>query len=57
MKKGSPNSNGKVERSHRTDTQEYYPLLQHSDYIVLKKKSSNGKIFMILTDRTNHMVD
>jgi len=57
IKPGSPNLNGKVERSHRTDKQEFYQLLDYTDDVDLKKKSKYGKTFITLTDHTNHMVD
>ncbi|NQT76847.1 MAG: IS481 family transposase [Bacteroidetes bacterium] len=38
IKPGSPNLNGKVERSHRTDKQEFYQLLDYTDDVDLKEK-------------------
>ena len=37
IKKGTPRLNGKVERSHRTDQQEFYQLLHFTDDKNLKK--------------------
>ena len=38
IKPGSPNLNGKVERSHRTDKQEFYQFLDYTDDVNLKDK-------------------
>ena len=54
IKPGSPNLNGKVERSHRTDKQEFYQLLEYTGDVDLNKKKY-GRIFITLTDRINHM--
>ena len=38
IKKGIPRLNGKVERSHRTDSEEFYQLLSYKDDVDLNKK-------------------
>lgn len=38
IKPGSPNLNGKVERSHRTDKQEFYQLIEYKSDVDLTKK-------------------
>jgi len=38
IKKGTPRLNGKVERSHRTDQEEFYQLLSYKDDVDLNKK-------------------
>lgn len=38
IKKGTPRLNGKVERSHRTDGEEFYQLLTYKDDVDLNKK-------------------
>ena len=38
IKPGSPKLNGKVERSHRTDKQEFYQLLEYTGDVDLNKK-------------------
>ena len=38
IKPRSPQLNGKVERSHRTDQEEFYQLLTYTDDVDLKKK-------------------
>ena len=38
IKPRSPQLNGKVERSHRTDQQEFYQLLMYTDDVDLNKK-------------------
>lgn len=38
IKSGSPNLNGKVERSHRTDKQEFYQLIEYKSDVDLTKK-------------------
>ena len=38
IKPRSPQLNGKVERSHRTDQEEFYPLLNYIDDVDLNKK-------------------
>jgi len=38
IKPGSPNLNGKVERSHRTDKQEFYQFLDYTADVNLKEK-------------------
>ena len=35
---GSPQLNGKVERSHRIDQEEFYQLLTYTDDVDLNKK-------------------
>ena len=38
IKPRSPQLNGKVERSHRTDQEEFYQLLKYTDDVDLNKK-------------------
>ena len=38
IKPRTPQLNGKVERSHRTDKDEFYPLLTYRDDVDLEKK-------------------
>ena len=45
IKKASPNLNGKVERSHLTDQQEFYQLLEYTDDIDIQKKLKEWEIF------------
>jgi transposase InsO family protein len=45
IKPGSPNLNGKVERSHRTDKQEFYQLLEYTDDVDLKEKIKEWENF------------
>ena len=42
-------SNGKVERSHRTDQEEFYPLLDYVDDVDLNKKVAEWERFYNLT--------
>jgi len=45
IKKASPHLNGKVERSHRTDQQEFYQLLEYTNDIDIQKKLSEWEVF------------
>ena len=45
IKLRSPQLNGKVERSHRTDSTEFYQLLTYSDDVDLNEKLSNWEQF------------
>lgn len=45
IKRGSPQLNGKVERSHRSDQQEFYQLLSYKDDVDLEAKLSEWKNF------------
>lgn len=46
IKKASPHLNGKVERSHVTDQQEFYQLLEYTDDIDIGKKLAEwGKFY------------
>ena len=45
----SPQLNGKVERSHRTDQEEFYPLLEYVDDVDLNKKLAEWERFYNLT--------
>jgi transposase InsO family protein len=45
IKPGSPNLNGKVERSHRTDKQEFYQCLDYTDDVNLKDKIKEWENF------------
>ena len=50
IKPRSPQLNGKVERSHRTDQEEYYQLLNYKNDVDLEKKLLNGSSFITLQD-------
>ena len=45
IKKGSPHLNGKVERSHRTDKEEFYQLLAYKGDMDLNKKLAEWENF------------
>ena len=45
----SPQLNGKVERSHRTDQQEFYQLLTHTDDVDLRARLSEWERFYNLS--------
>jgi len=45
IKKASPHLNGKVERSHLTDQQEFYQLIEYTDDIDIKKKLKEWERF------------
>lgn len=45
IKKGSPHLNGKVERSHLTDQQEFYQLIEYTDDIDILKKLEEWETF------------
>jgi transposase InsO family protein len=45
IKKASPHLNGKVERSHLTDQQEFYQLLEYTDDIDIGKKLKEWEAF------------
>ena len=45
IKPRSPQLNGKVERSHRTDQEEFYQLLTYTDDVDLNKKLKNWEEF------------
>ena len=45
IKKGTPQLNGKVERSHRSDQEEFYQLLSYKDDIDLETKLTEWEIF------------
>ena len=45
IKPRSPHLNGKVERSHRTDQQEFYQLLSYTDDVDLNKKLEHWEHF------------
>ena len=49
IKPRSPQFNGKVERSHRTDQEEFYPLLDYVDDVDLNKKLAQWEPFYNLT--------
>mgnify|MGYP000087670962 CR=1 FL=1 len=42
---GTPRFNGKVERSHRTDKQEFYQLIDYKDDVELRKKIAEREAF------------
>ena len=43
IKPASPNRNGKVERSHLTDKQEFYQFVEYTEDVDLSKKLSEWK--------------
>jgi len=45
IKPGKPNLNGKVERSHLTDKQEFYQLIEYTDDIDIAQKLSEWETF------------
>jgi transposase InsO family protein len=45
IKPGKPNLNGKVERSHLTDSQEFYQLIEYTDDIDIAKKLAEWETF------------
>ena len=45
IKPRSPQLNGKVERSHRTDQEEFYQLLTYTDDVDLNKKLAEWERF------------
>ena len=45
IKKASPHLNGKVERSHLTDQNEFYQLLEYKDDIDIEKKLKEWENF------------
>ncbi len=45
IKPGTPQHNGKVERSHLTDKMEFYQLLEYKDDVDLHKKMSDWEQF------------
>ena len=45
IKPGSPNLNGKVERSHRTDKQEFYQLIEYKSDVDKSKKIKEWEDF------------
>lgn len=45
IKPGTPRLNGKVERSHKTDQQEFYQLLEYSGDVDLRKKLETWENF------------
>ena len=45
IKPRSPQLNGKVERSHRTDQEEFYQLLAYTDDVDLKRKLASWEEF------------
>jgi len=50
IKPASPNLNGKVERSHLTDKQEFYQLINYKGDVDLEKNWRNGKHFTTIED-------
>jgi transposase InsO family protein len=52
MKPRTPQLNGKVERSHRTDKDEFYQLLTYRDDVDLEKSWPSGSTSTILIART-----
>lgn len=54
IKPRSPHLNGKVERSHKTDAQEFYQLIDYTDDIDIRKKLQELEIFY---NRQSHCVN
>jgi transposase InsO family protein len=55
IKPGSPNLNGKVERSHRTDKQEFYQLLDYTNDVDLNEKVKQwGKFYNFNRPHKSH---
>ena len=50
IKPRTPQLNGKVERSHRTDQEEFYQLLTYTDDVDLNKNWRPGRNSIISTD-------
>ena len=50
IKPRTPQLNGKVERSHRTDKTEFYQLLTYTDDVDLNANLRPGKTFIIMID-------
>ena len=48
IKPRTPQLNGKVERSHRTDQTEFYQLLTYTDDIDLNSELATWEIFIIM---------
>jgi hypothetical protein len=44
VKARTPQANGKVERSHRTDQQEFYQLLSYTDHLDLGRRWRSGRL-------------
>ena len=51
IKRGTPQLNGKVERSHRSDQQEFYQLLSYKGDVDLVAKLDEWERFYNSTDR------
>ena len=52
IKPSSPQLNGKVERSHRSDSQEFYQLLTYKGDVDLEAKLAEWERFYNLANRT-----
>jgi len=50
IRPGTPRLNGKVERSHGTDKDEFYQMMEYKNDVDLEKKFVNGKIFTTTPD-------
>jgi transposase InsO family protein len=60
IKPRSPRLNGKVERSHRIDEEEFYPMLEVvviDNCVSLMRSCKIGKTFIIFTDHMDHLED
>ena len=57
IKPSSPQLNGKVERSHRTDDQEFYQLLTYTDNVDLKAKLAEWENSITCPDPTAHSTE
>ena len=55
IKPRSPQLNGKVERSHRIDQEEFYQLLTYTDDVDLNRNWKVGSSFITLTDHMAHL--
>ena len=49
--------NGKVERSHRTDGEEFYQLLTYTDDVDLNKKLMEWENFYNFRGRMEHLME
>jgi len=57
IKPATPRLNGKVERSHLTDKNEFYQLLDYKDDVDLKMRLKNGRHFIIFTVPIQHILE
>jgi transposase InsO family protein len=57
IKPGTPRLNGKVERSHLTDWQEFYQLFDYKDDVDLSKKLAEWKPVITFIGLTQLMLE